>query len=72
MSSNKIITRSRGTSVRVHIRCIETGQEWMSKQSWLRDMAASGISYNRCRRALLHSRPLEGLNYEYEVIKQAL
>lgn len=27
-------------------------------------MAAAGISYHRCRKALLHSRPLEGKNYE--------
>lgn len=57
-------SRSRGTSVRIRIRCVETGQRWKSKQSWLKDMAAQGISYHRCRRALLHSRPLEGKNYE--------
>lgn len=57
-------SRSRGTSVRIRIRCVETGQRWESKQSWLKDMAAQGISYHRCRRALLHSRPLEGKNYE--------
>lgn len=27
-------------------------------------MAAAGISYHRCRKALLHSRPLDGKNYE--------
>lgn len=57
-------SRSRGTSIRIRIMCVETGQRWESKQSWLKDMAALGISYHRCRRALLHSRPLEGKNYE--------
>lgn len=64
MSINLNKSRSPGTSVRIHIRCIETGQQWSSKQSWLNDMYAAGISYQRCRKALLHSRPLNGKNYE--------
>ena len=64
MNENGKASRSHGTSVRIHIRCIETGQEWQSKQSWLKDMAKEGVSYHRCRRALLHSRPLDGKNYE--------
>ena len=64
MIENGKVSRSQGTSVRIHIRCVETGQQWYSKQSWLKDMAKEGISYHRCRRALLHSRPLNGYNYE--------
>lgn len=64
MNTGYKTSRSHGTSVRIHIRCVETGEEWFSKQSWLKDMAAIGISYHRCRKALLHSRPLEGKNYE--------
>ena len=64
MSEKNRVSRSHGTSVRILVRCVETGQQWMSKQSWLKDMARKGISYHRCRRALLHSRPLDGYNYE--------
>jgi hypothetical protein len=62
-----ILARSRGTSVRVRIRCVESGKVWESKKSWLRDMQEQGLSYHKCRRALMHGWELN--DRFYEVIK---
>ena len=60
-----IACRSKGTSVRVRIRCVETGQVWNTKREWLDYMRLEkSVSYNRCRHALMYDRELNGLNYE--------
>lgn len=47
------------------VRCNETGQTWRTYKEWVSDMMSKGVSYNRCRKAMLHSYAIDNLTYEF-------
>ena len=59
------LNRSRGTLKRKMVRCNETGQTWRTYKEWVSDMMSKGVSYNRCRKAMLHSYAIDDLTYEF-------
>lgn len=59
------LNRSKGTLKRRVVICNETGQTWRSYKEWISEMMAQGVSYNRCRKTMLHNYAIEGKTYEF-------